>query len=143
MRERLWVAIAGLSGAAAVIADALAAHLLKEGPMAADLMTGARYGLLHAPALLGVALFAARGGLFGRGRAASQALVIAGWCFAVGLLLFPGSLYLLGAGAPAAWARLAPVGGMLFIAGWVALAVAAILGLPAGGGSRTDADEAG
>jgi uncharacterized membrane protein YgdD (TMEM256/DUF423 family) len=129
MRERLWIAIAGASGALAVIADAFAAHGARTEPLVADLMGGARYGLLHALALLAVVLMGTTGGRVGV--AAARCLGAAGWCFAAGLVLFPGSLYLLGAGAPAAFAGLAPLGGMLFIAGWVALLLFALAPRPA------------
>jgi uncharacterized membrane protein YgdD (TMEM256/DUF423 family) len=128
-RNRLWIAIAGLSGTAAVIADTLAAHVAKNGPASSNLATGARYGLLHAVALIGVTLIAATSGA--QGVLASRSLAITGWCFAGGLLLFPGSLYLLGAGAGAAWASLAPVGGTLLILGWLALLVFALAPRPA------------
>jgi uncharacterized membrane protein YgdD (TMEM256/DUF423 family) len=44
-----------------------------------------------------------------------------------GAAAVPGrSLYLLAMGAPAAVARLVPLGGVLFIAGWAALFAAAV-----------------
>ncbi len=55
-------------------------------------------------------------------------LTLAGWCFALALVLFPGSLYLLAAGAPAGIAWLTPIGGTLFILGWVLVALAALAG---------------
>jgi uncharacterized membrane protein YgdD (TMEM256/DUF423 family) len=127
MRERLLIAIAALSGVAAVIADALAAHMTsaaRTGPFAADLAAGSRHGLLHALALLVVVLIAAT--RIGASVVAQRCCAVAGWCFAVGLLLFPPSLYLLGAGAPAAFGYLAPLGGMLFIAGWLTLLLLAL-----------------
>jgi uncharacterized membrane protein YgdD (TMEM256/DUF423 family) len=87
MNERIWVAIAGLCGAAAVGADAAARHLLAGDPYRLDLAaTAARYGLLHAAALVGVAAL-------GRSRASGAAatwLVISGWCLAAGMVLFCG-----------------------------------------------------
>lgn len=121
--ERIWLGIAGLSGAAAVGADAAARHVLAADPYRMDLaMTGARYGLIHGVALLAVALLARAPG----GRGAGFWLAVAGWCFTAGLLLFPGSLYALAGAAPAAVARLAPIGGIAFIAGWAALLLAAL-----------------
>jgi uncharacterized membrane protein YgdD (TMEM256/DUF423 family) len=46
--------------------------------------------------------------------------------FVLGILLFSGSLYGLALGAPRALGAVAPVGGTLFILGWIALAVAAL-----------------
>jgi uncharacterized membrane protein YgdD (TMEM256/DUF423 family) len=135
MRERLWIAIAGLSGATAVIADALAAHApliadnARRAAIATDLAAGARHGLFHALALLGVALLAVTGGR-AAGVVASRCLGAAGWCFAAGVLLFPGSLYLIGAGAPPEFGRLAPLGGMLLIGGWLALLLFALTSRP-------------
>jgi len=132
MRERLWIVIASLSGIAAINADAVAAHVVSDGPAAAGLIAGARYGLVHALALLGVALLLAMRGQHGRAGLASHLLQAAGWFFAAGLLLFPGSLYLLAAGASPAFGRAAPVGGMLFMAGWLMLLVYALAPRPAG-----------
>ena len=124
MIERIWLALAGLSGAAAVAADAVSRHLAAADAYRLDLAaTGARYGLIHAAALLGVAVLAAQGQPGMRRRW----LGLCGWCLAGGLLLFPGGLYLLAMGAPAALVRLVPVGGVLFIAGWAALLVAAVV----------------
>ena len=123
--ERLWLALAGLSGAAAVAAEAASRHLIAGDPHRLDLAaTGGRYGLIHAVALLAVTALS-------RGAAAARPrrwLAAAGWCFAAALLLFPGSLYLLAAGAPPGIALLTPVGGTLFIVGWLAVAAAAVTG---------------
>jgi uncharacterized membrane protein YgdD (TMEM256/DUF423 family) len=118
MIERIWIAIAGLSGAVAVMADAAARHVLAGDAYRIGLAsTGARYGLIHALALLAVVAL--------RDWRGAWRSVAAG-CFSAGLILFPGSLYLLAAGGPPEAARLVPVGGVLFIAGWAALLVAAL-----------------
>lgn len=124
MRQRLWLALAGLSGAAGAAADAAARHLLAGDSHRLELAaTGGRYGLIHAAALLAVTLLAERAPP-GAGRCC---LLASGWCFAAALLLFPGSLYLLAAGAPPGLAMLTPIGGTLFIIGWLALALAALM----------------
>jgi len=84
--------------------------------------TGGRYGLIHSLGLLGVAPLSQSGGDLGAGR---LWLRLGGGCFALGLLLFCGSLYLLAAGGPAGLSRATPVGGSLFILGWAALVIAA------------------
>lgn len=113
---RIWLAIAGLGGAASVIAGALAAHLADD-PKAADLLrTGALYGMTHAAALLGLIGFA-------QGREPRRgAAVVAGWSFALGIALFSGSLYALAAGAARWVGSVTPFGGVALIIGWVALA---------------------
>jgi uncharacterized membrane protein YgdD (TMEM256/DUF423 family) len=116
--DRIWIAVAALSGAAAVAADAVARHVLAGDPARADLVaTGARYGLVHAAALLAAALLWQRT----PGGAARLLLALGGWCFVAALALFSGTLYLLAAAASPAVTPLVPVGGVLFIAGWVAL----------------------
>jgi uncharacterized membrane protein YgdD (TMEM256/DUF423 family) len=113
---RLWLAIAGLGGAASVAAGAFAAHLAGD-PKAAELLrTGALYGMVHAAALLAVVAIAAR----------RLAMHVAGWGFAAGIVLFSGSLFGLAAGA-ARWVGWAtPIGGVALIVGWVALATIAV-----------------
>ncbi|HZB94155.1 MAG TPA: DUF423 domain-containing protein [Stellaceae bacterium] len=126
--ERFWIVIAGLSGALAVSAEAAARHLLAQDPYRLDLAaTGGRYGLVHALALL---LAAALAPAWASG-AARHWLAAAGWCFVAGLILFCGSLYGLALGAPIFLARLTPIGGVAFIAGWLALAFAALSPRPA------------
>lgn len=121
MSERFWIFLAGISGALAVGAEAASRHLLQGDPRRLDFAaTGGRYALLHALALLAVALLARRGG-------ARRWLALAGWCFSAGLVLFSGSLYALALGAPMAVAAATPVGGSAFIAGWLALAAAGVV----------------
>ena len=51
---------------------------------------------------------------------------LAGWLFLAGIALFSGSLYALALGAPKWLGAVAPLGGMAFILGWLAFAVAAV-----------------
>jgi uncharacterized membrane protein YgdD (TMEM256/DUF423 family) len=82
--------------------------------------------VLHAPALLAVAWLAARGRLVN----------LAGMAFAAGLLLFCGAVY-----AQAGWSlrlpHVAPLGGLLLMAGWLLLGLAGLAS--AGGGGRRPA----
>lgn len=123
MIERIWIAIAGISGAAAVAADAVARHALAGDAHRFELAaTGARYGMTHALALLAITIL--RRSL--RAALPARWLGLAAWCFVAGLLLFSGSLYLLAGGSPAMVAALTPVGGILFIAGWAAILATAV-----------------
>jgi len=80
--------------------------------------TGVQYQFLHALALLVIAaLWARLAG--GWGTAAAVA-------FVVGILLFSGSLYALALGAPRVLGAVAPIGGTLFVLGWIALVIAAL-----------------
>ena len=117
---RIWLAIAGLGGAASVIAGAVAAHLA-DAPKTAELLrTAALYGMAHAAALVGL-IGLAQGREPRRGAA-----VVAGWSFAVGIVLFSGSLFALAAGAARQLGWVTPFGGIALIVGWTALASLAL-----------------
>lgn len=77
--------------------------------------TGVRYHLVHALGILAAAWAA---------HAAPHAAGPrwAGTLFAVGVLLFSGSLYLLVWTGVTAWGAVTPFGGVAFVAGWIALA---------------------
>jgi uncharacterized membrane protein YgdD (TMEM256/DUF423 family) len=111
--------LAGINGAIAVVAGALASHSgsLANGP-AATIRLGGSYHLAHALAL-GLAALAARGAARPRAEAA-------GWLFLAGIILFCGGLYLLALTNAHIFAYLVPFGGLCFIAGWVLLALAAL-----------------
>lgn len=108
---------AGLAVAAGAFgAHALRAHLTPE--LLAVFETAARYQMYHALGLCVVA--------FARNSSAPQRLTAtAGWCFTLGILLFSGSLYLLALTGITWWGAVTPLGGLAFLAGWVALATAA------------------
>jgi uncharacterized membrane protein YgdD (TMEM256/DUF423 family) len=52
-------------------------------------------------------------------------VVIAGWSFATGIVLFSGSLYALALSGVTTLGAITPLGGVAFIVGWISLAVAA------------------
>lgn len=115
-RGGLWLALAGLNGAAGVAAGALGAHDV--APDAQRLVeTGAHFQLLHALALVGVGLaMRTRGG---------RLVEWAGWAFLLGCLLFCCGLYLLAGGIGRA-VFMIPFGGTAFIVGWLLLAAAGL-----------------
>lgn len=113
---RIWLAIAGLAGAASVVAGALAAHLAADPTTAELLRTGAYYGMVHAAALIAV-IALAQGREPRRGAAA-----VAGWSFALGIVLFSGSLFALAAVDERWLGWVTPFGGILLMIGWLALA---------------------
>lgn len=122
--------VAGLLGAAGVLLGAFGAHGLKSqlGPTGLDTWhTAVTYHLLHAVALLGVGVWwrvARAAGTTG------AALPLAGGAFAIGVLLFSGSLYILALGGPRWLGPVTPVGGAAFIAGWAAVIWAALRTTP-------------
>lgn len=111
-----WPGVAACAaGASAVILGALGAHALhaRLPPQMLDVWnTAVQFQFWHALALLACALLP-------RTRTANFAAVL----FAVGIVLFCGSLYALASGAPHAVGVITPVGGLAFIAGWVVLGV--------------------
>lgn len=117
---RLWISLGAASGFLAVAMGAFAAHSLS-GRLSPEALgwveTGARYEIVHALALLAVAVLALRE------IRPSIVLAVAGWAFLIGTVLFSGSLYAM---ALAGWRELGmvvPVGGVGFLIGWGALAV--------------------
>jgi uncharacterized membrane protein YgdD (TMEM256/DUF423 family) len=121
--ERLFLAAAAISAAISVAAGAFGAHALK-ARLSPDLLaifeTGARYEMYHA---FGLALAA-----WAASRFAGAAPAWAGWLFVVGTVLFSGSLYVLALTGVRALGAVTPFGGVAFIAGWIALAIAALRG---------------
>ncbi len=107
---------------------ALGAHALKTklDPTALHAFeTAVTYQFFHSMALCIVAVWLRSGGVSIAGQGAA---VFAGYAFCVGIVLFSGSLYVLSLGGPRGFGPVTPVGGIAFIAGWIALAVAALRG---------------
>ena len=79
--------------------------------------TAARYQLIHAVALGVLGNLAAR--------AQGQTVTLAGILLQVGILLFSGSLYLVGFTGVRGFGAITPIGGLCFLAGWVNFILAA------------------
>ena len=110
--------IAAIFGFLGVALGAFGAHGLRNrlsAEMLAVFETGVRYQMYHVFAVLIVSAAIGRLGDV-------RMLVIAGWCFVGGTVLFSGSLYLLVGTDITAWGAVTPFGGLAFIAGWIALA---------------------
>jgi uncharacterized membrane protein YgdD (TMEM256/DUF423 family) len=124
--RRILLALAGLMGAAGVALAAAGAHLGGD-----NLATAATFLLIHAAAVAGLA----------SGAPNLRGLTLAASLLALGALLFSGDIaaraFLGGKLFPMA----APAGGIILMAGWLALAVAAALGSGARKkGERNDLD---
>ena len=117
---RLWICSAAVNGLLAVALGALATHGLRgrvEAEQMAWIETGSDYGMVHALALLEVAL------LVGRVPAPTRSPSLAGWGFLAGSVLFSGALYVMGMTGLSALGVVVPVGGILLLGGWAALFV--------------------
>jgi len=121
--DRTFLLIGAVLGFLGVALGAFAAHALKSrlsAEMLAVFETGVRYQMYHAFAVL---IVAAAIGHIGNARL----LVIAGWFFFAGILLFSGSLYALALTSVRILGAITPVGGLLFLIGWACLAVFALI----------------
>jgi len=115
------VAAGALSALVAVAAGAFGAHMLKvqvTSPALQTFETAARYQMYHAMALLFAGRFVVR--------RSSGVLLTACWMFLLGTLLFSGSLYGLALTEQRWLGTITPVGGALFLLGWLCLGVGAL-----------------
>ena len=122
MTPRLLIQLAALLGGLGVAVGAFGAHSLRPMLEASGRFdtfeTAVRYQFYHALALLAAGvLWALRPELRGLG--------LTGSLWLGGVVLFSGSLYLLCFTGISKLGAVAPVGGLLLLAGWVSLALAA------------------
>ena len=119
MALTIFIALAGLMGAAGVILAAAGAHAAPNAGL-----DGAAYMLLfHAAALLGGAALAQQGLLW---RPLSLAVLLA---WVVGAALFSCDVALRAFAGHRLFAFAAPTGGVILIVAWLALAAAAVVAL--------------
>ncbi|MFI8373564.1 DUF423 domain-containing protein [Pseudomonas helleri] len=117
---RVFLMLAAFFGFTGVALGAFAAHGLKNRlteQYLAIFHTGVTYQLVHTLALFGVALLLAH--LPGR------LVAWAGAFFALGIVLFSGSLYVLTLTGISKLGIITPIGGAAFLAGWLCLGLAA------------------
>ena len=130
----LWLRIGAVSGFLSVALGAFGAHSLRgrfrleEGDMfqaradkqrrLENFETAARYQMYHALALAAVGLLMIHGRVGG-------ASTVAAWAFVVGTVFFSGSLYALVLTGQRWLGAVTPIGGLAFLIGWGALALAA------------------
>lgn len=130
MRSRHWLACGALLAGLAVAAGAFGAHGLKprlkdayqlsddEAERRLEIYeTATRYQMYHGVGLMVVGLAAWHG--------RRPALVAAAWGFLLGTAIFCGCLYALVFNGPRMLGAIVPIGGVAFLVGWTALAVAA------------------
>ena len=119
MLQKLFFIFATALGALAVIVGAFGAHAFKDilanYGTAHTFETGSKYHFYHALALLLTAILMYK--------VNSVWIHYAGWTFLGGTIVFSGSLYILSLTGVTKWGAVAPVGGLLLIAGWVLLLI--------------------
>jgi uncharacterized membrane protein YgdD (TMEM256/DUF423 family) len=132
MNISFWLRVGAIWGFLAVAIGAFGAHGLKDrfktlgdqfGPLTTErpegiFQTATQYHFYCAMAILVVGLLAANG-------RTGTALQVAGWSFLTGSLIFSGTLYVLAATGIKQLGMITPIGGVLMLIGWVALAIAA------------------
>ena len=124
--ERTALFLAAVLGFLGVALGAFGAHGLKKRLAAVSdgdqrlawWNTGAQYQLIHA---LAIGLSALRPDPMHHGSAAAP------WLFAGGVVLFSGSLYAMTLTGRRKLGAVTPIGGLLFLAGWAAVAYNALL----------------
>jgi uncharacterized membrane protein YgdD (TMEM256/DUF423 family) len=121
MNANNWLIAGAVLGGLAVTLGAFGAHglddYLTETGQAANFETAVRYQMYHALALVLVGALAQR--------RAERWLTVAGWCFFLGTLGFSGVLYALVFTQVRTLGAIVPIGGVLLIVGWAALAMGA------------------
>lgn len=115
--QRMWLVIGAVSGFLAIAAGAFGAHAL--AGLAERYLSvfklAAQYQMYHALALVLLGLLPA-----------SRGSTVAGAGFLSGTVIFCGSLYLLALTKAGWWGAITPIGGVLFLIGWAALAWSAL-----------------
>ena len=113
--KKIWVFVA-ISGALTIIMGALSAHLFKGLLTNADVIriqTAATYQMYHTLVLLILAVY--------HSSSAISAIQQSCWLFAMGIVLFSGSLYVYTFSDIQLLVFVTPIGGLLLILGWLSL----------------------
>jgi uncharacterized membrane protein YgdD (TMEM256/DUF423 family) len=113
--HKLFLLAGTVFGGLGVAIGAFGAHKLKDillkNARADVFETSVKYQFYHALALLAVGLLLLK--------TDDKLLSYSGWCFIWGIIIFSGSLYTLSLTNIKMLGAVAPIGGTLFIAGWV------------------------
>lgn len=116
--NHIFLTIASALGLFGVAIGAFGAHALKDLLLKNDRLdtfeTAVKYQFYHALAVLAVGILSK---MFGT----DKYLAWAGWLFVSGIAIFSGSLYVLSLTNTKWLGAITPIGGGLFIAGWVCL----------------------
>lgn len=125
MAPKYLIIVGALIAGAGVAAGALGAHGLAD-VLSPDRLrvydTAVRYHLIHAVALVVTGVLAVA--------IPAVQVMVAGYLFFAGIILFSGSLYLLVLTDTPWLGAVTPTGGVAWIVGWIILALGAWKGLP-------------
>jgi uncharacterized membrane protein YgdD (TMEM256/DUF423 family) len=121
MGSNIWILIGALFGFLGVALGAFGAHGLSRSLSEKSLsvfQTAVQYQMIHALALIGLGIWSAND--------PDISTVLSGSAFTLGTVLFSGSLYVLALTDIRIFGMITPVGGVLFLVGWIALGVSAL-----------------
>jgi len=119
--SQVFLIVAAILGGTGVMLGAFASHGLKSKlseSLLSAFETGVTYQFYHALALFALALWLKQ--------SPSVWFVASGYLWLAGVVLFSGSLYALALTGVKWFGPITPIGGVLFIAGWVCLLVGAM-----------------
>ncbi len=120
--QKLFLLLGSISGIISVAIGAFGAHGLKDYLTKTGRLdtfeTAVKYQFYHTFALILVALLL--------NKYNDKLLNYAGYSFAIGIVLFSGSLYALVATQVTKFGAITPLGGLFFIAGWTLMAWVAL-----------------
>ncbi|TVP87228.1 MAG: DUF423 domain-containing protein [Alkalicoccus sp.] len=121
---KLFLILGGTMSFLFVAIGAFGAHALAERLEAngytATFETGVQYHMIHALALVAVAILTQH-------LSSSGLLHGAGWAFFTGIIIFSGSLYALSLTGIRVLGAVTPIGGVAFLIGWVLIIIAAFM----------------
>ncbi|MDP9725334.1 uncharacterized membrane protein YgdD (TMEM256/DUF423 family) [Priestia aryabhattai] len=119
---KLFLIIGAINAMLAVALGAFGAHGL-EGKISEKYLevwkTGVQYQMFHAMGLFVIAFLLSK---FPQ----SSLLTASGWIMFAGIVLFSGSLYVLGTSGIKVLGAITPLGGVAFIVAWILIVVAAV-----------------
>ncbi len=118
---KCFLILGAIMGFISVAAGAFGAHALKQrisGEMLTVFEVGARYQMYHALALILVAIIYTQ--------LPDRFVMLSGWFFVSGILLFSGSLFLLALTGIRIFGAITPIGGLLLLFGWGSLILSAL-----------------
>ncbi|MFL5812629.1 MAG: DUF423 domain-containing protein [Bdellovibrionia bacterium] len=126
--NQIWIGLGAIFAFLSVGCGAFGAHGLEsklEPRMLAVWETAARYQMYHALALIGLGLWVGQRLQQTGSESIPASVNVTGWAFTIGIVLFSGSLYALALSGIKVLGAITPLGGMAFLIGWIAFAVAA------------------
>ena len=115
--DRLFFITASLFGFTGVALGAFGAHGLKaylDAGLLLTFETGVRYQMYHVFALFAVAMAYTKW--------PGRDLIVSGWLFIAGIVLFSGSLYAISLSGVRSLGIITPLGGLALLTGWLCMA---------------------